>query len=405
MTKKASAYFIFATILLDAMGIGVIIPVLPDILRRFNNDASFVNLYFGFFMASYAAMQFLASPVLGSLSDRFGRRPILLSSLCGAALDYTLMAFAPTLGLLFLGRIISGLTGASMTVASSYMADISDDKNRSANFGLIGAGWGFGFILGPLLGGFLGSQGAQAPFLAAAGLNFINFIFGLFILPESLPKEKRRKIELKNLNPFRSLFKFLTHSEISRMMICFFLMFLAGQVHPSIWTLYTEYKFHWTPFEVGLSLTFVGLSLAIVNGGLTRVLIPKWGELRAVKIGLFVQTLGFLGYALATMGWMVYVIVGFSALGGIAGPSIQSLITQRISPSEQGELQGTIMSLGSLTAIISPLMYTNSFNHFTQSVSVQIPGFPYFLSAFICLSSLLIFLASKNSRMVKKENS
>ncbi|MCE9598845.1 MAG: MFS transporter, partial [Spirochaetia bacterium] len=208
-SNKANVWFIFTTILLDAIGIGLLIPVMPDILRRFTNDPVIVSEYYGYFIGAYAIMQFFASPVLGSLSDRFGRKSILLISLLGAGLDYIFMAFAPTLTLLFIGRIISGLTGASMTVASSYMADISDDKNRSANFGMIGAGWGVGFIAGPMLGGLLAGFGPTAPFLVAAMLNILNFLFGVFVLPESLSLANRRQIQIKNLNPFTSIVKIL----------------------------------------------------------------------------------------------------------------------------------------------------------------------------------------------------
>lgn len=393
-TKTLSSRFIFATILLDALGIGLLIPILPDVIRRFGTDPVFVNQYFGYFISVYALMQFLASPVLGSLSDRFGRRPVLLVSLLGAGLDYILMALAPNLWVLFLGRIIAGLTGASMTVASSYMADISDDTNRSANFGLIGAGWGLGFIAGPVLGGFLGALGPTAPFFAAAILNLLNFAFGCFILPESLPADQRRDVDLKRLNPFGSLRKVLIPSPTMALIGVYTLAFFAGQAHPSIWTLYTEFKFGWSPFQVGLSLSAVGVSIAAVQGGLTRVLIPRWGEERALSIGLWFNIVGFLLFALAPQGWMMYPILLLSSLAGLAGPAIQSLISKQTPPSEQGELQGSLMSIASLTAIIGPVIYTDAFARFTQkSNSVFFPGMPYLLAAVICLAAwLLLFI-------------
>lgn len=230
--SSAKVQFIFITILLDAIGMGLLIPVLPDVLRRFNPDPVFVAGHYSWFLGVYAIMQFFASPVLGSLSDRYGRRSILLVSLLAAALDYGFMAFAPTLLLLYIGRVISGLTGASMTVAGSYMADISTDEDRGANFGLIGAAWGSGFIVGPLIGGAVSGLGYAAPFLIAGGLNLLNFAFGLFVLPESLPPEHRRQVQLKQLNPFRSVFRVLKPSPISTLVWIFFILFVAGQVHP-----------------------------------------------------------------------------------------------------------------------------------------------------------------------------
>nr|AIA16882.1 Tetracycline_Resistance_MFS_Efflux_Pump [uncultured bacterium] len=391
-TKTASVRFIFATIFLDALGIGLLIPVLPDVIRRFNSDPQFVSDHFGYFVAVYALMQFLASPVLGSLSDRFGRRPILLISLLGAGLDYILMAFAPNLTILYLGRIISGLTGASMTVASSYMADISDDKNRSANFGLIGAGWGLGFICGPLIGGLLGDMSPTMPFLGAAVLNLLNFFFGLFVLPESLPATMRRNVEIKRLNPFKSLAKVLQPSPILVLVWIYVLLFLSGQSHPSIWTLYTEYKFGWTPRQVGFSLAFVGAVIAAAQGGLTRVIIPKTGEIRALFLGIMMYVIGFALFGLAPAGWMMYAIMLLFSISGIAMPSLQSMLAKRFPSQEQGELQGTLVSLASLTAIIGPLFYTKVFSYFTdEKAPIHFPGAPYIGASLFAVVALVLY--------------
>lgn len=393
MTAPRSASkigFIFATILLDAMGIGLIIPVLPDVLRRFSTDPATVSAWFGAFIGAYALMQFLASPVLGSLSDRYGRKPILLISLLGAALDYVFMAFAPTLPLLFIGRLISGLTGASMTVASSYMADISDDRTRSANFGMIGAGWGIGFILGPLIGGLLSTAGPTAPFLASAGLNLVNFLFGVFVLPESLPQEMRRNVELKKLNPFRSLVKILRPSPFSTLVYVYFLLFLAGNVHPVNWTLYTQTKFGWSAWEVGLSLSFVGIMIAIAQGGLTRIIIPKLGEERSLRYGIIVNGLAFFLFGVATRGWMMIPIVAFMSLSGVAMPALQSIVAKHVPPNEQGELQGSLVSVGSLATILSPLFFTSLFVHFTDEAGIYFPGAAYIGAAFICLIAWIL---------------
>lgn len=392
--RKASVKFIFLTIFLDALGIGFLIPVFPDIIRRFSTDPVFVNHYYGYFISVYALMQFIMSPLLGSLSDHFGRRPVLLVSLLGAGLDYTLMAFAPNLTLLFAGRVISGLTGASMTVASSYMADVSTDENRSANFGLIGAGFGMGFIVGPALGGFLGHLGSQAPFLAAAGLNLLNFIFGFFILPESLPPNQRRALSMERLNPLSSLMKVLKPSPILIFIIIYMLLYLAGQVHPSVWTLYAQYKFHWTAFDVGLSLSFVGICIAFSQGYLTRILIPKMGEWRALVFGTVVYVIGFALFAFASKGWMVYPVMLIFSLSGLAVPALQSMISKNVPPQEQGELQGSLMSIASLTAILGPILYTELFARYTDPrLANPFPGVSYFAASVICLFSLgLLFL-------------
>lgn len=392
-SRTASVSFIFVTILIDALGIGLLIPVLPDVIRRFGTDPQWVNHTYGLFIACYALMQFLASPVLGSLSDRFGRRSILLMSLLGAGLDYLLMAYAPDLAWLFVGRVISGLTAASMTVASSYMADISTDENRAANFGIIGAGWGFGFIFGPALGGLLVNQGFKAPFIAAALLSLVNFAFGLFVLPESLPANLRRPMELKRLNPFASLYKVLRPSPISALIWGFFLLFLAGNSHPSVWTLYTQYKFNWTSTDVGLSLSFVGIVTAISQGYLTRVLIPKIGERRAVLYGTGCNIVCFALFGLATQGWMLYAVLIVGALSGIAPAAIQSLISRGVPSQEQGELQGSLVSIGSLAAIIAPLVYTDAFARFTgPDAIVEFPGFPYIVASLFSVVAMVIYL-------------
>lgn len=394
--SQAAVRFIFVTILLDAAGIGILIPVLPDVLRRFSSDSTRVSEYFGYFIGVYALMQFLASPVLGSLSDRFGRRSILLTSLLGAAVDYLFMAFAPTLPLLFVGRVISGLSGASMTVASSYMADISDDKNRAANFGMIGAGWGLGFIVGPLVGGLLGAIGPKAPFLAAAGLNAVNLFYGLAVLPESLSEHRRRRVEARQLNPFSSIARILRPSAFVAFIWIYFLVFLAGQIHPVNWTLYTQTKFHWTSWQVGLSLSFVGLMIAAAQGGLTRLIVPSLGEQRSLTAGLCVYALSFALFALASEGWMMYAIVVLFSLSGITMPALQSILAKHVPADRQGELQGSLVSLGSLASILAPLLFTRLFVHFTRaSAPIYFPGAAYLGASVICVLTLCVRLATR----------
>lgn len=391
--RKAAVRFIFVTILLDASGLGLLIPVMPDVLRRFSSDPTVVSENFGWFIGVYALMQFAAAPVLGSLSDRFGRRSILLSSLLGAAIDYLFMAFAPSLPLLFVGRCISGLTGASMTVASSYMADVSDERSRAANFGMIGAGWGIGFIIGPTIGGLLSVFGPKAPFLAAACINALNFLYGVFVLPESHPVERRRRISVRALNPLRTIARVLSPSPFVIFIWIYFLVFLAGQIHPVNWTLYTQTKFHWTSWQVGLSLSFVGLMIAAAQGGLVRMLVPRLGEHRALTAGLAVYALAFALYALAWRGWMMYAVTVFFSLAGLTMPSLQSILGKHVPPERQGELQGSLVSLGSAAAILAPLLFTRLFVHFTRpGAPVYFPGAAYLGASAICCFVLALRL-------------
>ena len=394
---KAGIWFIFITVVLDMIGIGLIIPVLPDIMRRFMTNETEVTEYFGYFISVYALMQFLVSPLLGALSDKWGRRPLLLISLFVASIDYLLMAYAPNLEILFIGRVLAGMTGASVTVAMAYIADVSDDTNRSANFGMVGAAFGMGFIIGPALGGLIGHQGAHYPFIAAAGMNLLNFIFGLFILPESLPAEKRRHFTVARMNPFASLARIFKTQHLIALLFVYFLFMLAGHTHPSIWTLYTEKRFGWTAYQVGLSLTLVGILSAIAQGWLTRIIVPKLGEQRAVTISALGYGVSFALFGLATEGWMMYAILIGSAIFWVSGPALQSLITAGTPAQEQGELQGTLVSLSSLAAIICPLVVTKLFAYFTDGAGLQIPGAPYFFGAFIAFVSWVILMQRKNS--------
>ena len=392
--------FIFITILLDAIGIGIVIPILPEVIRRFGNNEIFVNSYYGYFISIYAFMLFIASPFLGYLSDRFGRRPVLLVALCGAGFDYLLMAFAPNLTILFIGRIFSGLSGASMSVAASYIADVSNDSNRTSNFGMIGAAFGVGFVVGPALGGLVGSFGHNWPFILAAGLSLTNFIFGYFILPESLPLEKRKKtINYSKLNPIKSVISALFYSPAAILVWAFFLVNLAGQSHPSIWALYTHYKFGWSTLEIGISLTVVGLAFGIGQGVTTRVLVPKIGELKAVIYGSIALIINFLLYALVTKSWMIYAATSMLLFTNIVMPSLQSIISKGSPPQEQGELQGTLVSITSLTSIIGPLLYTSLFSFFTQSGHYALPGAPYIAAAIISTLCLILVLINKRKIM------
>lgn len=388
--RQASLAFIFVTATLDMIGMGIVIPSLPHIMNRYVEGPE-VSAYYGYFISLFALMQFLASPLLGALSDRFGRRPVLLNSLFIAGLDYILMAFAPTLGWLFFGRILSGLTAACFTVAMAYIADISTDENRSRNFGMVGAAFGIGFIIGPLLGGLLGKLGPQYPFLAAAALNLANFAFGLFVLPESWPKEKRRKVQLQKLNPLATLAHIFRLPGVLSLAGAHFFFQLAGQTHPSVWILYTEARFGWDSVQVGASLALVGVLAAVAQGWLTGVLVPKLGEQRAVLWGSLGYALTFALFGLATEGWMMYAILTASAVFWITQPALQALVTKLVPAHEQGELQGSLASLTSLASIINPLVTTQLFTKFAHSA----PGAPYFFAAAVCLLAFPLVLGRR----------
>jgi DHA1 family tetracycline resistance protein-like MFS transporter len=318
-----------------------------------------------------------------------------LFSLFGFGLDYILLGFAPNLTWLFIGRIISGITGASFTTASAYIADISKPEDRSKNFGMIGAAFGLGFIVGPAIGGLLASYGTRVPFFAAAALTLANWLYGYFILPESLKPENRRPFEWKRANPIGTLASLGKYPLILGLLIAYFCLSVGGQVHPSTWTFYTIKEFGWTPKEVGYSLAFIGLMVAFVQGYLTRKINPKIGDKRSVTIGLLLFSFGFILFAFATKAWMMYAFMIPYALGGIAGPSLQSLISQEVGPSHQGELQGGLTSLQSISTIVGPLIATNLFSYYTaKTTSVQFPGAAFLMGSILCF---IAFWAARKS--------
>ncbi len=400
--KNAGMRFILVTVLLDMLGIGVIIPVLPKLVTTlYGGDISAGASVFGWFVASYALMQFVFSPVLGNLSDAYGRRPIILSSLLGAGLDYLLMAFAPTWKWLFIGRVISGITGANISAANAYIADVSAPEDRAKNFGLIGACFGVGFILGPALGGLLGSYGLRVPFMAAAGLNLLNALYGFFVLPESHSKENRRPFDWKRANPLASLQGLTRYPVVLGLTAVIALERIAHDSLPSVWVLYTTYRFNWTELENGLSLTLVGIMFAIVSAGLTGKMVKKLGERKAIIFGLIVGSISFLVYGLATKGWMMYAMIVLGSIGGIGGAAIQSLITKLVSASEQGAVQGVISSIQAVAAIIGPLMATNLFAYFTSPAApVHLPGAAFIASSILVAISALLAIRSAGARPV-----
>lgn len=390
--RKAAIGFIFITLLIDVMGWGLIIPVMPELISKLKgipvNEAS---SYGALLLSVYAFVQFLFAPVIGNLSDKYGRRPVILFSLLGFGIDYLFLALAPTYGWLFVGRVIAGITGASFTTASAYIADISTPETRAKNFGMIGAAFGLGFVIGPALGGLLAGFGTRAPFYAAAGLCLLNCLYGYFVLPESLGKENRREFHWKRANPLGSLRLLKRYPTIGGLAFCFFLIYLAAQAVQGNWNFYTIHRFHWSEKMVGISLAVVGLLVGVVQAVLTRVVNPKLGNERSIYLGLFLYSVGLVLFAFATEGWMMFAFLVPYCLGGIAGPSLQSVLAGHVPPNEQGELQGTLTSLMSVTTIIGPLMMNNLFTFFTRSSApVYFPGVSFLLAALFMLLSVLI---------------
>ena len=390
--KDHSLLFIFITIFIDITGLGIIIPVIPALITELiNGSISEAAKYSGWLMFSYAMLQFLFAPLLGGLSDQYGRRPVILLSLFGFGINYIVLALAPNIIWLFLGRIFQGIMGASLTTASAYIADISTPEKKAQNFGLIGAAFGLGFILGPVIGGYLGQFGSRVPFIAAAAFTLINLIYGYFILPESLDKKNRRKFDIKRANPIGTLMSLKRYPVISGLLICIVLFNIAQHATHSTWTFFTIEKFDWSEKLVGYSLGFIGLLAAIVQGGLIRIIIPKLGNIKSVYFGMIFYILGLSLFAFAEEEWMVFAFAIPLSLGGISGPALQGIMTNKIPDDEQGEFQGGMTSLVSLTAIIGPLLMTNLFSYFTSENSFYyFPGAPFMVGAIISFFGLII---------------
>lgn len=395
-THKNALLFIFITLLIDCTGIGIIIPVTPKLIEQLiGGGISEASKYAGWLTFAYAIMQFLFSSVLGGLSDRYGRRPVLLISLLGLGIDYVFLAFAPTIFWLFVGRMIAGISGASFTTASAYIADISEPEKRAQNFGMVGAAFGLGFILGPLIGGAFSQFGTKVPFLIAAALSLLNALYGYFILPESLAENNRRAFDWKRANPAGTLINLKRYKNVFGLIAVVFLVNIAGHAAQSTWTYYTMLKFNWNEAWVGYSLAFVGLTIGIVQGGLIRVVIPKLGNVKSIYLGFAFSLLGYVLFAFASSSWMMFAFMIPFALGGLAMPAVQGVISNQVPANEQGEMQGAITSLISLTAIIGPLLMTNLFYYFTQNQSpLYFPGAPFMMGAILTLISIGILTAT-----------
>jgi DHA1 family tetracycline resistance protein-like MFS transporter len=388
--RKAAIGFIFVTLLIDVTGLGLIIPVVPKLIEDLlhTTNISKVALFGGLLTFSYAIMQFLFAPVLGNLSDKYGRRPVLLFSLLGFGLDYLLLAFAPSIGWLFVGRIIAGITGASMTTASAYIADISTPETRAQNFGMIGAAFGLGFIVGPMIGGLLGEMGPRIPFLVAAGLALLNAAYGYFVLPESLEANNRRSFEWKRANPISSLKNLSRFPAVAGLIVSFFLIYIASHAVQSNWSYFNIEKFKWTPKMIGISLAVVGVLVSLVQGVLVRFVNPKIGNERSVYVGLGLYTIGLILFGLASQSWMMFAFLIPYCLGGISGPGLQAIISGSVPANEQGELQGSLTSIISITSIVGPLLMSNLFAFFTGPIApFYFPGAPFMLAALLMLLS------------------
>ena len=397
-TGRSALIFIFLTMLIDTIGLGLIIPVAPGLIAELTHeDLSGAATWGGWLFFVYALMQFLCAPVIGNLSDRFGRRPVLILSLAMLAFDYVLTGLSPTIVWLFLGRTLSGMAGASFTTANAYIADISPPEKRAANFGMVGAAFGLGFILGPALGGLLGEHfGLRVPFFAAGGLALANALFGLFVLKESLPPERRRAFDWRRANPLGTLKALRRYPALLALFGALALMRLAHDSLPATWTYYTMLKFSWGPGDVALSLVAVGVLSSIAFAVLPRLLVPRLGETKAVMLGLLAAAIGYAGYALAPTPSVLYAVMVLFCFGGVGGAALNAILTHLVPDNEQGELQGAIASVGSLTAIAAPLIMTGLFAHFTgPRAPVYFPG-AAFLAAAICeLGALAIFAGAK----------
>ena len=401
--RSAAISFIFITLLIDVTGIGLIIPVVPGLIEQLiHGSISDASRYSGWLAFAYAIMQFLFAPLLGNLSDKYGRRPVLLLSLLGLGIDYIFLAMAPSIGWLFVGRIIAGFAGASFTTATAYIADISTPQNRAQNFGMVGAAFGLGFILGPVIGGLLGEYGVRVPFIVAACLSLVNCLYGYFVLPESLAIENRREFQWKRANPIGSLKQLQKYPAVGGLILSFFLIYLATNAVQSTWSFFGIKQFNWTPKIIGLSLGLVGLLVGAVQGGLIRIVNPWLGNKKSVYAGLALYAIGLFLFSIATQSWMMFLFLVPYCLGGICGPALQSIISGQVPANEQGELQGGLTSVMSLTNIIGPILMTSLFSYFTKPAApFHFAGAAFFLGGiFMTISLWLAYRTLRHNKTI-----
>ncbi len=385
--------FITITVLLDVIGFSLIIPVFPALLVDLTGDTvSAAAIDGGWLAFVYAVMQFLFAPVLGNLSDRFGRRPVLLFAIGTLGVDYLIMGFAPTLGWLFAGRTLSGIAGASFTPAYAYVADVTPPERRAQSFGVISAAFGVGFILGPALGGLLGTFGPRAPFFVAAGMSLLNFVYGLAILPESLPPERRRAFDWTRANPLGTLLQVRRHPMLLGLLGALFLWMVGHQVMPATWAFYTKFRFGWSEATIGASLATAGAVMAAGQLGLMRLFVPRLRERRTALVGISIAVVGYTGYATASSGWMMFAWLATWGFGALVMPVTNAFMSQRVTVDAQGELQGAVASLYSLSSIVGPPLMAQLFGRFSATgAPVHLPGAAFFASALFALVCLVIY--------------
>jgi len=403
--RRATFAFIFLTVLLDMLALGVVVPVLPKLVIALEGGEK-VNAaaVYGAFGTAWAAMQFLFAPLIGALSDRFGRRRVILLSCLGLGLDYFVMALAPTVGWLFVGRVISGITASSFATSYAYVADVTEPGERAAKFGLLGAAFGLGFILGPALGGLLGAVSLRAPFWASGTLSLIGAAYGVFVLPESLPPDRRAPLDWRRANPVGSLSFLRGHRALLGLAIAAFLYRLAHDAMPTLFVLYTDYRFGWGERTVGLVLALVGVSSMIVQAGLIGAIVRRVGERRAMMMGFAFGALAFLVYALATTGAWFAAGIPVGALFGLAYPSLQGIMTRRVAPDEQGQLQGAIASLMGIAGVVAPVAFTQIFAAaIGRYRSTGVPGAPFLLAALLLLAAMAVAARSEGRLLMESE--
>ncbi|WP_431319906.1 TCR/Tet family MFS transporter [Rhizobium sp. YTU87027] len=392
---RRGLFLVFMILFLDVIGIAIIMPVLPAYLEQLTGGSvSEAALEGGWLLVVYAVMQFLFAPFLGNLSDRFGRRPILLLSVLTFAIDNFICAVATSFWMLFIGRALAGFSGGSFATCSAYIADISNDDNRAKNFGLIGIAFGVGFTIGPVIGGFLGEFGPRVPFLGAAALSFVNFVAAYFMLPETLEAKHRRTFEWKRANPLGTLKQMRNYAGIGPICAVMFLFWLAHAVYPAVWSFVSTYRYGWSEGQIGLSLGIYGIGAAFVMGVVLPKIVPVLGEWKTAVLGLSFSVVGLTGYAFAWEGWMVYAVIVLTVMENVADPPLRSIAAGKVPPSAQGELQGALTSLSSITTIVGPLIFTQMFGYFTgPEAPVRFAGAPYLLAAIIILIAAIVFLA------------
>lgn len=385
--------FVFITVALDMMAVGITAPVLPKLIIEFRQgDVASAAVWVGIFATLWAAMQFMFAPLIGGLSDRFGRRPVILLSNLGLGLDYILMAMAPSLSWLLVGRVISGITSASYPTAGAYIADVTPPAERAGRFGMLGAAFGLGFILGPAVGGLLGGIDLRLPFWVAAGLSLANALYGFFILPESLPRERRRPFHLRNANVVSSVKLLRSHPELLGMAAALLMMSLAHEALPNTFVLYADQRYGWNEVQVGLALAVIGVASVIVSMLLVKPVVRRLGERRAAITGLGCGILGFLVFAFAPIGGVFLVGIAFVALWGLSNPSFQSLMSHRVDPTEQGQLQGALGSIRALTGMIGPILFTQVFAAAVGTQRIPLLGAPFLLAAALLALALVLGL-------------